>query len=250
MKKLCIFLAVVCLILAGCLWFRVGFFAGEGFEARVNNIEQKLDLILETVQKRSGEPKSSPQPLLASAESPGEKIATSFEKGASGLQSGARLSAYIVTQASAPTPQIGTPIESFVDTSSAFSIGNFLATPSSKTFEQHQVGVKWEGFLYFDEGGTYMFSAGISHGGAYRVTMGVAQLTLKGNVVVKCSSSDSAPALGTIEIAAPGKYRVEVWLAPVTAAYDRNLLSCQFQFRKQGAAEFVPINPGALYTEK
>jgi hypothetical protein len=208
-----------------------------------------MDRMLELLEDDKAKPVPSPK-VTAPAEVAAEKnsadeVPEPKEKDKTVLVNGCSLKAYLVTQQSYGTPQISDPVVAFVDKASDFSIGNFLATPASKTFESHQMGVKWEGYLWIDTPGKYLFSATCIKK-AYGT--GVLTFSLNGNNVLNTTSSENAPALGTITINTPGAYYAEVWIG--CSRQGMNALAFRLEHSIIGAPKMDKISPANLYTKK
>ncbi len=192
--------------------------SAQNVEERLGVLEEKVGKILAILEKQAEQTK---KPTPPAPQAPGEVVdnqaadsadelsATVSKRGKKTLEKGTKLKAYVVNTASYKTPQQADPIVSITDNSVNFTIGNFLATDASKLFEKHQVGVKWEGYLWIDEPGNYTFASTYNDNAS---VPDVCQLAIDGQIVLQANSRQSAPAIGHIKLPEVGAYFVEIWM--------------------------------------
>jgi len=124
-------------------WVVISF--ADDLEARVDVLEQKMDRIIELLEKTSAEGKEGQAVGEVETKSKdGDELKPQVAEKTL-LKNGTSLQAYLVTESSWQTSQQGDAIVAVTDKGAKFTIANFLATPATKTFENHQVGVKWAG---------------------------------------------------------------------------------------------------------
>ena len=215
-------------------------------EERLATLEKKLDRILELLEQEQEDKETSDDgtnnesiPKVTSEK--GKKTTKAAVDKKTQLQNGAALSAYLITADSYPTPQQGKPIVQITDKGTGFRLGNYLATPASKTYEAHHVGVKWQGYIWIDKPGEYTFNSRYLTSGRT-----ICSLSINGQNILQAYGNQRAPALGNIVLTTPGAYHFEVWMA---SQYDGdNHTSFQIEYGLFGASEFTKVTPGSLYS--
>ena len=222
-------------------------------EKRVDALEQKVDRILELLEEKSvydsreeiANAKSESSRGKVETADDGRLAATAGTSDKTQLQIGALLSAYRVDKTSYKTPQTSTPDERMSDKGNDFRVGNYLARESAKMFKNHLMGCKWQGYLWIEEPGDYMFTGQPGKRG------GAMQLSINGQGLL-APKSRSTPALGEISIKDSGFYWLEIWIAPSRAysSGSHNEVQAVFQYRRQGETKFTKITPGSLYSPK
>lgn len=228
--------------------FMMGMLSAQTVEDRVDVLEKKMDRILELLEKKDNPApdKEKPAPAAAEAEAKAkETVKAPVVNDKTVLVNGCSLKAFLVTKESYETEQIGDPVVNIMDKGANFTMGNFLATPASKTFERHQMGLKWEGYLWIDAPGKYMFTATSLkrvYGNA------VLHVSLNGNNLLKTNMDQRAPGLGTITISSPGAYYLEVWLGGGQSGM--NQVSFGLEYGTIGATKMNKISPSTLYSKK